>query len=61
MARGNCLSRDELLNEVRGYDASVSTRTVDVHVAWLHPNLETNQRRPHLILTIHGLGYKFCG
>src|SRR5262245_28847520 len=29
------LSRDELLNEVWGYDAMPTTRTVDVHVAWL--------------------------
>ncbi len=58
--RGAALSRDELLNEVWGYDAAVSTRTVDVHVAWLRQKLEVNQRHPQLILTIHGLGYKFA-
>lgn len=57
--RGAALSRDELLNEVWGYNAEVSTRTVDVHVAWLRQKLETNQRHPQFILTIHGLGYKF--
>ena len=57
--RGAALSRDELLNEVWGYDAAVSTRTVDVHVAWLRQKLEPNQRHPQFILTIHGLGYKF--
>jgi len=57
--RGAALSRDELLNEVWGYDAAVSTRTVDVHVAWLRQKLEPNQRHPQYILTIHGLGYKF--
>jgi two-component system alkaline phosphatase synthesis response regulator PhoP len=59
--RGAALSRDELLNEVWGYEAAVSTRTVDVHVAWLRQKLETNQRHPQFILTIHGLGYKFSG
>ena len=59
--RGAALSRDELLNEVWGYEAAVSTRTVDVHVAWLRQKLEANQRRPQFILTIHGLGYKFSG
>ena len=59
--RGAALSRDELLNEVWGYDAAVSTRTVDVHVAWLRQKLEPNQRHPQFILTIHGLGYKFAG
>jgi two-component system alkaline phosphatase synthesis response regulator PhoP len=59
--RGAALSRDELLNEVWGYNAAVSTRTVDVHVAWLRQKLEANQRHPQFILTIHGLGYKFSG
>lgn len=59
--RGAALSRDELLNQVWGYDAAVSTRTVDVHVAWLRQKLEPNQRHPQFILTIHGLGYKFAG
>ena len=57
--RGAALSRDELLNEVWGYDAAVTTRTVDVHVAGLRQKLEPNQRHPQFILTIHGLGYKF--
>jgi two-component system alkaline phosphatase synthesis response regulator PhoP len=55
------LSRDELLNEVWGYNAMVTTRAVDVHVAWLRQKLEHNPRHPELILTIHGLGYKFAG
>ncbi len=59
--RGAALSRDELLDQVWGYDAAVSTRTVDVHVAWLRQKLEPNQRHPQYILTIHGTGYKFSG
>jgi two-component system alkaline phosphatase synthesis response regulator PhoP len=55
------LSRDELLNEVWGYDAMPTTRTVDVHVAWLRQKLEPNPRHPQYILTIHGMGYKFVG
>ncbi len=53
------LSRDELLNEVWGYDAMPTTRTVDVHVAWLRQKLEPNPKHPKYILTIHGMGYKF--
>jgi two-component system, OmpR family, alkaline phosphatase synthesis response regulator PhoP len=59
--RGETLSRDELLNEVWGYNALVSTRTVDVHVAWLRQKLEPHPRHPRFILTVHGLGYKFVG
>jgi two-component system, OmpR family, alkaline phosphatase synthesis response regulator PhoP len=58
--RGAVLSRDELLNEVWGYDAMPSTRTVDVHVAWLRQKLEDNPRHPQYVLTVHGLGYKFA-
>jgi two-component system, OmpR family, alkaline phosphatase synthesis response regulator PhoP len=59
--RGAALSRDELLNEVWGYNAMPSTRTVDVHIAWLRQKIEDNPRHPQLILTVHGLGYKFAG
>ena len=59
--RGSTLSRHQLLNEVWGYHAMPSTRTVDVHVAWLRQKIESNPRKPQLILTIHGLGYKFVG
>jgi two-component system, OmpR family, alkaline phosphatase synthesis response regulator PhoP len=57
--RGAVLSRDELLNAVWGYEASVFTRTVDVHVGLLRQKLETHPRKPRHILTVHGLGYKF--
>jgi two-component system alkaline phosphatase synthesis response regulator PhoP len=57
--RGAALTRDELLNEVWGYNAMPSTRTVDVHVAWLRQKLEDNPRHPQFIITVHGLGYKF--
>jgi two-component system alkaline phosphatase synthesis response regulator PhoP len=59
--RGATLSREELLTEVWGYHATPSTRTVDVHVAWLRQKLEPNPRLPQYILTVHGLGYKFVG
>ena len=59
--RGATLSREELLNQVWGYNAMPSTRTVDVHVAWLRQKVEPNPRHPQFILTIHGMGYKFAG
>jgi two-component system alkaline phosphatase synthesis response regulator PhoP len=59
--RGETISREELLTEVWGYEATPSTRTVDVHVAWLRQKLETNPKDPRLILTVRGLGYKFAG
>lgn len=57
--RGELLKRDELLDEVWGYDAMPTTRTVDVHIAWLRQKLEDNPRYPQYIQTVHGFGYKF--
>jgi two-component system alkaline phosphatase synthesis response regulator PhoP len=57
--RGLVLSRHELLDRVWGYDAVISTRTVDVHVAWLRRKVEVSARRPRHIVTVHGMGYKF--
>jgi two-component system alkaline phosphatase synthesis response regulator PhoP len=59
--RGETLSRERLLNDVWGYHSMPSTRTVDVHVAWLRQKIEPNPKLPQYILTIHGLGYKFAG
>jgi two-component system alkaline phosphatase synthesis response regulator PhoP len=57
--RGATISRDELLNQVWGYNAMPSTRTVDVHVALLRQKLEAHPRKPRHLLTVFGLGYKF--
>jgi len=57
--RGRTLSREELLKDVWGYPAAPSTRTVDVHVAWLRQKLEKDPKQPKYILTVHGQGYKF--
>ena len=56
---GVTLSREVLLREVWGYDSTPTTRTVDVHVAWLRQKLEDDPKHPRWITTIHGMGYKF--
>ncbi len=53
------LSRETLLQRVWGYRSTPSTRTVDVHVAWLRQKLEDDPKNPRWILTVHGMGYKF--
>jgi len=59
--RGTVLSRDRLLDEVWGYDASPFSRTVDVHVAALRQKIEPNPSHPVYIVTVHRLGYRFDG
>ena len=56
---GVVVSRDELLNEVWGYDAYPTTRTVDNHIASLRAKLEPDPANPRHFLTVHGVGYKF--
>src|SRR3989440_2159839 len=58
---GRVLSRDELLNEVWGYQNYPSTRTVDNHLLRLRQKLEPDPSNPRYFLTIHGAGYKFVG
>jgi DNA-binding response OmpR family regulator len=53
------ISRDELLNEVWGYQNYPCTRTVDNHILRLRQKLESDPSRPSHFLTVHCLGYKF--
>lgn len=53
------VSRDELLNEVWGYQNYPCTRTVDNHILRLRQKLESDPSDPSHFLTIHGVGYKF--
>jgi two-component system alkaline phosphatase synthesis response regulator PhoP len=58
---GAVITRETLLHEVWGYQATPSTRTVDVHMAWLRQKLENNPKLPEYFLTLRGMGYKFVG
>jgi two-component system, OmpR family, alkaline phosphatase synthesis response regulator PhoP len=53
------LSREQILRDVWGYHVDSLTRTVDVHVASLRQKLEVDPKRPKLIRTVPGMGYKF--
>jgi two-component system, OmpR family, alkaline phosphatase synthesis response regulator PhoP len=57
--RGNVVPREELLERVWEYQPGVSSRTLDVHVAWLRQKLEDNPQYPKHIHTVRGVGYRF--
>jgi two-component system alkaline phosphatase synthesis response regulator PhoP len=57
--RGLVLSRDDLLQDVWGYQSVPLTRTVDVHIAWLRQKIEDDPKNPQYIVTVHGQGYRF--
>ena len=53
------ITRDELLNEVWGYQDYPCTRTVDNHMMRLRQKLESDPSKPSHFLTVYGQGYKF--
>jgi DNA-binding response OmpR family regulator len=57
--RGEIVSREDLLNQVWGYESYPNTRTVDAHIAKLRQKIEDKPEEPEHIITIHGTGYKF--
>jgi hypothetical protein len=56
---GRVISREELLNEVWGYDCYPCTRTVDNHILRLRQKLEIEPAHPRHFQTVHSAGYKF--
>ncbi len=55
---GRVFTRDQLLQNVWGYDYAGDTRTVDVHIRWLRQKIEADPSRPRHLLTVRGVGYK---
>jgi len=55
---GEVVTRDELLDEVWGYDQYPTTRTVDNHISLLRTKLEDDPSHPCHLITVHGVGYK---
>jgi two-component system OmpR family response regulator/two-component system alkaline phosphatase synthesis response regulator PhoP len=58
---GKVYSRDELLEQVWGYEYLGDTRTVDVHVRHLRQKVERDSSNPEYIETLRGIGYRLKG
>jgi DNA-binding response OmpR family regulator len=56
---GKKVSRDEILNELRGIDAAIMTRSVDIMVSRLRNKLGDSIKPPRFIQTVWGTGYAF--
>ena len=59
--RGKKLSRDDILSELRGIDAAILTRSVDIMISRLRNKLNDTIKPPRFIQTIWGRGYSFVG
>ena len=58
---GKKLSRDDILSELRGIDAAILTRSVDIMISRLRGKLGDSVKPPRFIQTIWGRGYSFVG
>jgi two-component system alkaline phosphatase synthesis response regulator PhoP len=56
--RDRVVPREEILRQVWEYDSEISSRTIDVHIAWLRQKLD-NPQNPKFIQTVRGKGYRF--
>jgi DNA-binding response OmpR family regulator len=59
--RGRAFTREQLLDQIWGYDFVGGTRTVDVHVSWLRQKIEDEPAKPTRLITVRGTGYRFDG
>ncbi len=57
---GRVLTRDAIMQRLRGHDLEAFARNVDVHVARLRAALEDDPKHPRRILTVRGVGYVFA-
>jgi DNA-binding response OmpR family regulator len=58
---GRVFTRAQLLTRTRGLDRNSTERTIDVHVMNLRRKIEADPRRPRLLVTVYGVGYKLTG
>jgi DNA-binding response OmpR family regulator len=57
---GRVLSRDTLMERLRGHDAEAFDRSLDVHVSRIRAAIEDDPKAPRRILTVRGAGYLFA-
>jgi len=58
--RGRVLSRDQILNQVWGFDYEGTARTIDNFINKLRSKIEEDPANPAIIVTVRGVGYKFA-
>ena len=56
---GRVMSRDALMNSLRGHDLDVFDRSIDVHISRIRAAIEDDPRKPRRVITLRGAGYLF--
>jgi DNA-binding response OmpR family regulator len=57
---GRTLSRDQLMDMVKGQELEAFDRSIDVHVSRIRAAIETDPKHPRRIVTVRGIGYVFA-
>jgi len=57
---GRVMSRDQLMDELKGHDLEAFDRSIDVHISRIRSQIEDDPKKPRRILTIRGTGYLFA-
>lgn len=57
---GRVMSRDSLMQHLRGHDAEVFDRSIDVHISRIRAAIEDDPKQPRRVLTLRGAGYLFA-
>jgi len=57
---GRVMSRDQLMDELKGHDLEAFDRSIDVHISRIRSHIEDDPKKPRRILTIRGTGYVFA-
>jgi len=60
-SRGRVMSRDRLMERLRGIDADVYDRSIDMLISRLREKLDDEPRKPRFIRTVRMGGYQFVG
>ena len=58
---GKVLKKEFIFNRVWGIDSFTELQTLTVHIKWLREKIEKNPKKPTLIQTVWGVGYRFVG
>ncbi|GAV19165.1 two-component system, OmpR family, alkaline phosphatase synthesis response regulator PhoP [Mariprofundus micogutta] len=57
---GRVMSRDQIMDELKGHDLDSFDRSIDVHISRIRSHIEDDPKKPRRILTIRGTGYVFA-
>ena len=57
---GRIFTRAQLLDSVHGVSFESYERSIDAHIKNIRRKIEADPRRPELVLTVYGVGYKFA-